>query len=63
MRSCLWRYRHLSQGIQWSLLLALLVFFLFALPSFIKEPQTKPSRMVLRALGHLMQCHGMGVGR
>uniref|UniRef100_A0A2K5JUB7 alpha-N-acetylgalactosaminide alpha-2,6-sialyltransferase n=1 Tax=Colobus angolensis palliatus TaxID=336983 RepID=A0A2K5JUB7_COLAP len=44
MRSCLWRYRHLSQGIQWSLLLALLVFFLFALPSFIKEPQTKPSR-------------------
>ncbi|XP_025217731.1 alpha-N-acetylgalactosaminide alpha-2,6-sialyltransferase 1 isoform X1 [Theropithecus gelada] len=44
MRSCLWRCRHLSQGIQWSLLLALLVFFLFALPSFIKEPQTKPSR-------------------
>nr|XP_054958102.1 alpha-N-acetylgalactosaminide alpha-2,6-sialyltransferase 1 isoform X1 [Pan paniscus] len=44
MRSCLWRCRHLSQGVQWSLLLAVLVFFLFALPSFIKEPQTKPSR-------------------
>ncbi|PNI30945.1 ST6GALNAC1 isoform 9 [Pan troglodytes] len=47
MRSCLWRCRHLSQGVQWSLLLAVLVFFLFALPSFIKEPQTKPSRLTL----------------
>uniref|UniRef100_A0A2K6MZT6 ST6 N-acetylgalactosaminide alpha-2,6-sialyltransferase 1 n=1 Tax=Rhinopithecus bieti TaxID=61621 RepID=A0A2K6MZT6_RHIBE len=61
MRSCLWRCRHLSQDIQWSLLLALLVF-LFALLSFIKDPQTKPSRMV-RALGHPMQCQGMGMGR
>ncbi|PNI30940.1 ST6GALNAC1 isoform 11 [Pan troglodytes] len=63
MRSCLWRCRHLSQGVQWSLLLAVLVFFLFALPSFIKEPQTKPSRMVSRAPGHLMRHQGMGVGR
>ncbi|XP_055098117.1 alpha-N-acetylgalactosaminide alpha-2,6-sialyltransferase 1 isoform X1 [Symphalangus syndactylus] len=44
MRSRLWRCRHLSHGVQWSLLLAVLVFFLFALPSFIKEPQTNPSR-------------------
>ncbi|KAL0594793.1 Alpha-N-acetylgalactosaminide alpha-2,6-sialyltransferase 1 [Plecturocebus cupreus] len=44
MRSCRWRRSHLRQGIQWSLLLAVLVVFLFALPSFIKEPNTKPSR-------------------
>nr|XP_035157752.2 alpha-N-acetylgalactosaminide alpha-2,6-sialyltransferase 1 [Callithrix jacchus] len=44
MRSCRWRCSYLRQGIQWSLLLAVLVVFLFALPSFIKEPNTKPSR-------------------
>ncbi|XP_003931748.3 alpha-N-acetylgalactosaminide alpha-2,6-sialyltransferase 1 [Saimiri boliviensis] len=44
MRCFWWRCSHLRQGIQWSLLLAVLVVFLFALPSFIKEPNTKPSR-------------------
>ncbi|XP_017391343.1 alpha-N-acetylgalactosaminide alpha-2,6-sialyltransferase 1 [Cebus imitator] len=44
MRSFLWRCSHPRQGIQWSLLLAALAVFLFALPSFIKEPNTKPSR-------------------
>ncbi|XP_012517730.1 PREDICTED: alpha-N-acetylgalactosaminide alpha-2,6-sialyltransferase 1 isoform X2 [Propithecus coquereli] len=44
MRSCLWRFGRLGQGLQWSLLLAVLIFLLFALPSFIKEPSTRPSR-------------------
>uniref|UniRef100_A0A8C8Z522 alpha-N-acetylgalactosaminide alpha-2,6-sialyltransferase n=1 Tax=Prolemur simus TaxID=1328070 RepID=A0A8C8Z522_PROSS len=44
MRSCLWRSGRLGQGVQWSLLLAVLIFLLFALPSLIKEPSTRPSR-------------------
>ncbi|XP_012933560.1 alpha-N-acetylgalactosaminide alpha-2,6-sialyltransferase 1 isoform X2 [Heterocephalus glaber] len=44
MRSCPWRPRHLGQRVLWPLLLVLLLFFLFTLPSFIKEPSTKPSR-------------------
>uniref|UniRef100_A0A2I3HSN0 ST6 N-acetylgalactosaminide alpha-2,6-sialyltransferase 1 n=1 Tax=Nomascus leucogenys TaxID=61853 RepID=A0A2I3HSN0_NOMLE len=63
MRSRLWRCRHLSQGVQWSLLLFFPPFFLFALPSFIKEPQTNFFRMVSRAPGHLMRCQGTGAGR
>ncbi|XP_012891846.1 PREDICTED: alpha-N-acetylgalactosaminide alpha-2,6-sialyltransferase 1 [Dipodomys ordii] len=39
MRSCLLGPRAL-----WYLLLVVLVFLVFALPSFIKEPDTKPSR-------------------
>ncbi|XP_069849030.1 alpha-N-acetylgalactosaminide alpha-2,6-sialyltransferase 1 [Dipodomys merriami] len=39
MRSCLLGPRAL-----WYLLLVVLVFLVFALPSFIKEPNTKPSR-------------------
>uniref|UniRef100_A0A2K6GVT8 ST6 N-acetylgalactosaminide alpha-2,6-sialyltransferase 1 n=1 Tax=Propithecus coquereli TaxID=379532 RepID=A0A2K6GVT8_PROCO len=61
MRSCLWRFGRLGQGLQWSLLLAVLIFLLFALPSFIKEPSTRPSRMV-RATGPLLWCHCMGGG-
>ncbi|XP_008046396.1 alpha-N-acetylgalactosaminide alpha-2,6-sialyltransferase 1 isoform X2 [Carlito syrichta] len=49
MKSCLWRSGRLGQGVQWSLLLAMLVFFLFTLSSFIKEPNTKPSRKTIEA--------------
>lgn len=44
MRSYLWRLSHLSRAVRWLLLLAVLLFFLIALPSFIKEPDTKPIR-------------------
>ncbi|XP_069398648.1 alpha-N-acetylgalactosaminide alpha-2,6-sialyltransferase 1 isoform X2 [Ovis canadensis] len=44
MRPCPRRLCHLDQTIQGSLLLAVLIFLLFTLPSFIKEPNTKPSR-------------------
>nr|XP_020771256.1 alpha-N-acetylgalactosaminide alpha-2,6-sialyltransferase 1 [Odocoileus virginianus texanus] len=44
MRPCPRRLCHLAQTIQGPLLLAVLIFFLFTLPSFIKEPNTKPSR-------------------
>ncbi|XP_008587112.1 PREDICTED: alpha-N-acetylgalactosaminide alpha-2,6-sialyltransferase 1 [Galeopterus variegatus] len=44
MRSCLRRPSCLGQGVQWPLLLAALIFFLFTVPSFVKEPNTKPSR-------------------
>lgn len=44
MRPCPRRLCHLAQTVQGPLLLALLIFFLFTLPSFIKEPNTKPSR-------------------
>ncbi|KAF7477979.1 Hypothetical predicted protein [Marmota monax] len=42
MRSCPRRLSRLGQV--WPLLVAALIFFLFTLPSFIKEPSTKPSR-------------------
>ncbi|XP_007958041.1 alpha-N-acetylgalactosaminide alpha-2,6-sialyltransferase 1 [Orycteropus afer afer] len=44
MRGCPRRLGRLGQAVQWPLLLALLVFFLFTLPSFVKEPDRKPSR-------------------
>ncbi|XP_037666476.1 alpha-N-acetylgalactosaminide alpha-2,6-sialyltransferase 1 [Choloepus didactylus] len=44
MRACLRRLGRLGQAVQWPLLWALLLFFLFVVPSFIKEPKTKPSR-------------------
>ncbi|XP_037348462.1 alpha-N-acetylgalactosaminide alpha-2,6-sialyltransferase 1 [Talpa occidentalis] len=42
MRACLWRLGRLGQRL---LLLAVLLFILFALSSYIKEPNTKPSRV------------------
>ncbi|XP_032176091.1 alpha-N-acetylgalactosaminide alpha-2,6-sialyltransferase 1 isoform X1 [Mustela erminea] len=44
MRTCLPRISRLDHAAQWLLLLAVLVVFLFLLPSFMKEPNTKPSR-------------------
>ncbi|XDB61571.1 PREDICTED: alpha-N-acetylgalactosaminide alpha-2,6-sialyltransferase 1 [Capra hircus] len=44
MRPCPRRLCHLDQTVQGPLLLAVLIFLLFTLPSFIKEPNTKPSR-------------------
>ncbi|XP_007186032.1 alpha-N-acetylgalactosaminide alpha-2,6-sialyltransferase 1 [Balaenoptera acutorostrata] len=44
MRPCPRRPSCLGQAVQWLLLLAVLIFFLFALPSFIKEPNTTPTR-------------------
>ncbi|KAM8944696.1 alpha-N-acetylgalactosaminide alpha-2,6-sialyltransferase 1 [Lycaon pictus] len=44
MRICLCRLSHLDQTTQWFLLSAVLTFFVFILPSFIKEPNTKPFR-------------------
>ncbi|XP_004630271.1 alpha-N-acetylgalactosaminide alpha-2,6-sialyltransferase 1 isoform X1 [Octodon degus] len=44
MRCCPRRPFHLGQGVLWPLLLALLIFFVFTVPFFIKEPSTKPSR-------------------
>lgn len=44
MKSYLWRLSHLSRAVRWLLLLAMLLFFLITLPSFIKEPDTKPIR-------------------
>uniref|UniRef100_A0A8C0WYZ2 alpha-N-acetylgalactosaminide alpha-2,6-sialyltransferase n=1 Tax=Castor canadensis TaxID=51338 RepID=A0A8C0WYZ2_CASCN len=43
MRSCPWRFSPLGQSVRWPLLLAVLIFLLYTLPSFIKEPSTKPS--------------------
>uniref|UniRef100_A0A8C6G1G3 alpha-N-acetylgalactosaminide alpha-2,6-sialyltransferase n=1 Tax=Moschus moschiferus TaxID=68415 RepID=A0A8C6G1G3_MOSMO len=48
MRPCPGRLCHLDQTVQGPLLLAVLIFFLFTLPSFIKEPNTKPSRNQLQ---------------
>ncbi|XP_010854814.1 PREDICTED: alpha-N-acetylgalactosaminide alpha-2,6-sialyltransferase 1 [Bison bison bison] len=44
MRPCPRRLCRLDQTVRGLLLLAVLIFFLFTLPSFIKEPNTKPSR-------------------
>ncbi|XP_006869725.1 PREDICTED: alpha-N-acetylgalactosaminide alpha-2,6-sialyltransferase 1 [Chrysochloris asiatica] len=45
MKSCPRRLSCLRQAAQWPLLLAALIFLLFfSLPSFVKEPNTKPSR-------------------
>nr|XP_055186297.1 alpha-N-acetylgalactosaminide alpha-2,6-sialyltransferase 1 [Nyctereutes procyonoides] len=44
MRTRLCRLSHLDQTTQWLLLSAVLTFFVFILPSFIKEPNTKPFR-------------------
>ncbi|XP_019499800.1 PREDICTED: alpha-N-acetylgalactosaminide alpha-2,6-sialyltransferase 1 isoform X3 [Hipposideros armiger] len=44
MRFCLQRFSRRGQAARWLLLLAGLLFFLFALSSFIKEPTTKPAR-------------------
>ncbi|KAM6163510.1 alpha-N-acetylgalactosaminide alpha-2,6-sialyltransferase 1 [Rhynchocyon petersi] len=41
--TCSTRCSPLGQPAQWSLLLGVLVFFLFTVPSFVKEPNTKPS--------------------
>ncbi|XP_054449281.1 alpha-N-acetylgalactosaminide alpha-2,6-sialyltransferase 1 [Pteronotus mesoamericanus] len=43
MRSCLWRPSRLRQAV-WPLAVAMSVFLLITLPSFIKEPNTKPTR-------------------
>ncbi|XP_071066925.1 alpha-N-acetylgalactosaminide alpha-2,6-sialyltransferase 1 isoform X2 [Dasypus novemcinctus] len=46
MRSCLRRLCHLGRTAQWPLLLAVLILVLFSfLPSFIKEPSTRPARL------------------
>uniref|UniRef100_A0A673VDH6 alpha-N-acetylgalactosaminide alpha-2,6-sialyltransferase n=1 Tax=Suricata suricatta TaxID=37032 RepID=A0A673VDH6_SURSU len=44
MRTCLWRLSRLDQAVQTLLLLAVLLSLFFILPSFIKEPNTKPFR-------------------
>lgn len=44
MRTWLPRLSLLDHATQWLLLLAMLVVFIFMLPSFMKEPNTKPSR-------------------
>ncbi|XP_023412494.1 alpha-N-acetylgalactosaminide alpha-2,6-sialyltransferase 1 [Loxodonta africana] len=44
MRSFPRRCRCLGQAVQWPLLLAVLIVFLFTLPTFVKERNTKPSR-------------------
>ncbi|XP_058417695.1 alpha-N-acetylgalactosaminide alpha-2,6-sialyltransferase 1 [Diceros bicornis minor] len=44
MTGCLRRLCRLGQAVQRLLLLAVLIFFLFTLPSFVKEPSTKPAR-------------------
>ncbi|XP_077611020.1 alpha-N-acetylgalactosaminide alpha-2,6-sialyltransferase 1 [Crocuta crocuta] len=44
MRTCLRRLSRLDQAVQWLLLLAVLLSLFFILPSFIKEPNTKPFR-------------------
>uniref|UniRef100_A0A8C0Q6X8 alpha-N-acetylgalactosaminide alpha-2,6-sialyltransferase n=1 Tax=Canis lupus familiaris TaxID=9615 RepID=A0A8C0Q6X8_CANLF len=44
MKIRLCRLSHLDQTTQWFLLSAVLTFFVFILPSFVKEPNTKPFR-------------------
>ncbi|KAM5307549.1 alpha-N-acetylgalactosaminide alpha-2,6-sialyltransferase 1 isoform 2-T2 [Glossophaga mutica] len=43
MRSCLWRLGRPRQAL-WLLTVVVLIFFLFALPSLVKEPNTKLTR-------------------
>lgn len=43
MRSYLWSLGRLRQAV-WLLTVVVLIFFLFALPSFVKEPSTKLTR-------------------
>ncbi|XP_035890069.1 alpha-N-acetylgalactosaminide alpha-2,6-sialyltransferase 1 isoform X2 [Phyllostomus discolor] len=43
MRSCLWRLGHLRQAV-WLLMAVVLIFFLFSLPTFVKEPNAKLAR-------------------
>uniref|UniRef100_G1PE90 alpha-N-acetylgalactosaminide alpha-2,6-sialyltransferase n=1 Tax=Myotis lucifugus TaxID=59463 RepID=G1PE90_MYOLU len=44
MRPHLRRLAHLGRAARWLLLLAGLIFLLFTLPAFVKEPNTKPTR-------------------
>ncbi|XP_002722973.1 alpha-N-acetylgalactosaminide alpha-2,6-sialyltransferase 1 isoform X1 [Oryctolagus cuniculus] len=48
MKSCLRRLGRLGQVARWPAALAVVVFFLFHLSSFLKEPSTQPSRYQYR---------------